>query len=148
VVERSAALKDNVNRVTDRLTAKNPQVVTLSTLREMMKALAPAESLDEPEIEGLATVAAKFYDKIAEVRPELGVLPPPERRRVRETLVVDAAVMMHGYAALMRAFNDALAEEGTKQATAEWHRKLKRLSSEHEYAFGRWHGDLFEKRNP
>ena len=34
-----------------------------------MKAFAPAEALDEPEIEGLATVAATFYDLLAEVPP-------------------------------------------------------------------------------
>src|SRR4029077_3552395 len=37
VVEKSKNLQGNINRVTDRLTQKNPQVVTLSTLREMMK---------------------------------------------------------------------------------------------------------------
>jgi len=60
VIEKSVALKDNVNRVTDRLTAKNAQVMTLSTLREMMKSISSADSLDEPEIDCLATVAATF----------------------------------------------------------------------------------------
>ena len=97
VIEKSLALADNVNRVTDCLTANNPHVITLSTLREMMRALSPADALDEPEIEGLATVAAMFYDLLAAVRTELGRLVPSDRRAIREHLIVDSAVMMHGY---------------------------------------------------
>lgn len=148
VIEKSTALKNNVNRVTDRLTGKNSQVITLSTLREMMKALSPVASLDEPEIEGLATVAATFYDLLAEARPELGHLEPSERRKVRETLIVDAAVMMHGYGSLMRDFNDAIAEKGVSRAAKEWRQKMDRLSGQKIYSFERWRGDLFEKRNP
>jgi hypothetical protein len=148
VISKSSALKENVNRVTDRLTAKNAQVITLSTLREMMKSLASAEALDEPEMEGLATVAATFYDLLASVRPELAPLSPPHRRTVREQLIVDSAVMMHGYASLMRDFNDAITQDGVKKATAEWQRKLGRLSNNQKYIFDRWSGDMFEKRNP
>ncbi|MEY2486180.1 MAG: hypothetical protein QOH39_1828 [Verrucomicrobiota bacterium] len=148
VIELSESLRDNVNRVTDRLTPKNPQVITLSTLREMMRSLAHAESLDEPEIEGLATVAAVFYDLLAKVRPELGLLEKTGRRAVRDKLVVDAAVMMHGYASLMRRFNEAIGEQGVRQATNEWRVKLNKLSHDQEYRFGRWQGDFFDKRNP
>jgi len=148
VIEKSSALQDNVNRVTDRLTASNPQAITLSTLREMMKSLAPADSLDETEIEGLATVASRFYDLLASVRPELGQLERRARREVREWLIVDAAVMMHGYASLMREFNDAIAKVGVEHATSDWSSKLKRLSHHWDYKFNNWHGDLFEKRNP
>ncbi len=148
VIAKSSALSDNVNRVTDRLTAKNPQVVTLSTLREMMKPLASADSLDESEMEGLATVAATFYDLLAKIRPEIGKLTEKERRAVRERMVVDSAVMMHGYASLMREFNDAIAKEGVTKASSDWLGKLERLSSQRKYTFEKWSGDLFEKGNP
>jgi DNA-sulfur modification-associated len=148
VIEKSSALKDNVNRVTDRLTANNPQVITLSTLREMMKSIAPSDSLDELEIDGLATVAATFYDLVADIRPELKRLERAPRRNVRETLIVDAAVMMHGYSSLMADFNDDIAEKNLRTATKDWSQKLDRLSQEKTYSFGKWHGDLFEKRNP
>lgn len=148
VVEMSQALRGNVNRVTDRLTPKNPQVITLSTLREMMKSLAPADSLDEPEIMGLATVAATFYDLLAEARPELRLMEKAARRSVRERLIVDAAVMMHGYASLMRNFNDDIGEKGVKLATVEWREKLSRLGSDKKYSYQKWTGDIFEKRNP
>ena len=97
VIEQSKHLQDNVNRVTDRLTQNNPQVVTLSTLREMMRALAPSARLDIPELQGLALVAAEFFDMLVAVRPELGRLPVSARREVRQKLLVDAAVMMHGW---------------------------------------------------
>jgi len=148
VIELSKALLDNVNRVTDRLTPRNPQVITLSTLREMMKSVAPADSLDEPEIEGVATVAAAFYDLLAETRPELGQMQTPDRRAVRERFVVDAAVMMHGYASLMRSFNDAIAELGMRPAIADWRNRLKKLKRDKEYTYGSWKGDFFDKRNP
>jgi hypothetical protein len=148
VIEKSRALAGNVNRVTDRLTAKNPQVITLSTLREMMKSFTPADALDEPEIDGLATVAAIFYDLLAEVRPELGQIDKGERKQVRERLIVDSAVMMHGYASLIAKFNDSVAEMGVDDATKEWLTKLRRLAQDKHYSLGAWSGDFFEKRNP
>ncbi len=148
MVEKSSSLRDNVNRVTDRLSPRNPQVVTLSTLREMMRMFAGSDTLDENEMEGMATFAAKFYDLLAEVRPELGHLPLAERRATRVALVSGAAVMMHGYAALMRDFHEDVLERGIRNATVEWQRVLKRFSATQRYRLGNWSGDLFEKRNP
>jgi hypothetical protein len=148
VIDKSPALTNNVNRVTDRLTAKNPQVITLSTLREMMKSFAPTQSLDELEIEGLASVAASFYELLAETRPELGQCDSTKRKQTREQSVVDAAVMMHGYASLMRQFYDDITEKGTRKAQRTWRSKLARIRQGEEFYFGQWHGDLFEKRNP
>jgi hypothetical protein len=144
----SVALEGNVNRVTDRLTAKNPQVVTLSTLREMMRLLAPQDALEGAELEGLATVAANFYDLLAKVRPELGPLEPAARRQIRRDSIVDSATMMHGYAALMRDFQASVARDGSKRAEQIWLQKLDRLKSTTRYALASWSGDLFEKRNP
>jgi hypothetical protein len=148
VVQKSVALRDNVNRVTDRLSARNAQVVTLSTLREMMRTFAGTDTLDENELEGRATVAAKFYDMLSRVRPELAHLPLAERSVVRADLISDSGVMMHGYAALMRDFNDAIVRRGIRAATAEWETTLARFSPTNRYTLGRWSGDLFEKSNP
>jgi len=148
VTERSKALKDNVNRVTDRLTSLNSHVLTLSTLREMMKRLTSDSAVDKLELDGLAHVAATFYDFLSEARPELGLIDIESRKKVRERLIVDAAVMMHGYAALMEAYNRAIPELGTLRAEEVWRKKLARLSSKNVYTFGDWSGDLFEKRNP
>lgn len=148
VIQNSLALSGNVNRVTDRLTATNPQVVTLSTLREMMKGFAPEQAIDASELAGMALVASSFYDKLVAIRPELGLLPLTQRRTVRDNLIVDAAVMMHGYAALMRAYNEDLARRGPSQANREWEKRLKHLAQEPTYRFGKWSGDLFSKSNP
>lgn len=148
VIEYSSALKANVNRVTDRLSAKNDQVMTLSTLREMMNTFVSSNELDPDELLGFAKVAAEFYDMLAKVRPELGKVPLAERRQVRETLVVDAGVMMHGYAALMRQYNVDLGRQGARVARDEWLSKLSLLSKDNVYTLGEWAGDLFDKNNP
>jgi hypothetical protein len=148
VIEQSKHLKSNVNRVTDRLSPKNPQVVTLSTLREMMKSFAPDEELDELELEGLAIVAAQFYDLLVDVRPELGHLSVAQRKLTRQSSLVDSAVMMHGYAALMRDFNNDLARSGKQRALGEWKKKLGRLAASTIYTLNGWSGDLLAKDNP
>jgi hypothetical protein len=86
VIQNTPALSGNVNRVTDRLTASNPQVITLSTLREMMKTFAPDEVIDASELNGMSLVASAFYEKLASVRPELGHLPLAQRRAARRQL--------------------------------------------------------------
>jgi hypothetical protein len=148
VVEFSSSLRENVNRVTDRLTAKNPQVVTLSTLREMMRAVAPGDAIDPSQLDGIALVAAKFYDRLAAVRMELGALEVAERREVRDKKLVDSAVMMHGYAALMRDYNEDLARLGTSKANHEWDAKLSYLRPDAVYRMEKWRGDLFDKTCP
>jgi len=148
MIEKSAALHDNVNRVTDRLTARNPQVVTLSTIREMMRSFAPSEQLDAAELEGTAAIASEFYDLLAETRSELGRMTSSERRKARENLIVDSAVMMHGYAALMKEYNADLGKLGSARAKQEWKRRLGKLSSDCVYKFRSWKGDFFAKANP
>ena len=113
-----------------------------------MKTFASSESIDSAELEGLSTIAAQFYDMLADVRPELGHRSMTERRTSRESLLVDSAVMMHGYAAIMRDYNDAIASQGQKRAVAFWRQKLERFSASHRYRLGVWSGDFFEKANP
>ena len=91
VVERSNELRGNVNRVTDRLDASNSQIMTLSTLRQMMELLAPDGAMDETEVEGIAMVAATFYDLLAKTRRELGKLELKERQEVRRTSQIGRA---------------------------------------------------------
>jgi hypothetical protein len=148
LIENSASLVGNVNRVTDKLTNRNPQVVTLSTLREMMRTFAAGDQLEESELQGMANVASQFYDMLADVRPELGLKQSSERKHIREELIVDSATMMHGYAALMKDFNEDLSRLGTTRAPSVWRKKLEKLSRAQRYGFEGWSGDIFEKRNP
>jgi hypothetical protein len=144
--EKSRALKNNVNRVTDRLTSKNPQVVTLSTLREMSRALVREGDLDESEVEGLSQIMASFYDMLSDARCELAQTDVPTRVRIRRELLVDSAVMMHGYAGLMRQYMTDMSSMGSQRAMVHWKRRLNRLIDQ--YRFGDWSGDLFAKENP
>ena len=148
VIDKSKSLIENVNRVTDRLVSKNPQVITLSTLRDMMRTFSSGDSIDESELEGMSSVAAEFYDMLAMVRPELSPQELTERKKIRSTLLVDAAVMMHGYAHLMRDYNADIARMGPGVARETWKSRLQLLSKQHAYTAERWSGDLFEKRNP
>lgn len=148
VIEKSSALRGNVNRVTDKLTSRNPQVITLSTLREMMRTFASTERIDASELDGLAFVAAQFYDMLGRARPELQQQSVTERRRIRQELIVDAAVMMHGYAAVMKEYGNDLAKLGRQKAQKLWGERLGWLSSDAVYRFDHWRGDFFEKRNP
>jgi hypothetical protein len=114
----------------------------------MMRHLAVDESLDSIEMDGLAQVAASFYDLLAEVRSELGQVDMARRKEVRERLVSDAAVMMHGYASLMAPYNTAISKLGARVARLQWKVNLSRLGPSVQYTFEGWRGDLFEKNNP
>lgn len=148
VIELTPSLAGNVNRVTDRLTAKNPNVVTLSTLRETLKHAADSEGLDESEIEGFAMVASTLLRLLAEARPELGSLPLADRKQARSLLLVDAPIMFQGYSALIQDFNSDVAKLGLSKATELWRTKLQRLTATVSYSEGQWRGDFFEKANP
>jgi DNA-sulfur modification-associated len=148
VIELTPSLQGNVNRVTDRLTSRNPDVVTLSTLRESLKLAADVEGMDEAELQGIAHVASSFFHLLANVRREIGLLPVAERKVTRGISLVDAPIMFQGYGALIADFNMAIPSVGFKKATEEWEIKLNRLSSTNRYQEGKWIGDLFDKRNP
>lgn len=148
VVELTPALQGNVNRVTDRLTAKNPNVVTLSTLRESLKAAADFDGLDETEMEGVAQIASRFFQIFTEIRSEIGILPLGERKDVRARSLVDAPILFQGYGALIADFSLAISKEGMTSASEEWTRKLLRLQHGTVYREGDWQGDFFEKANP
>jgi hypothetical protein len=148
VVELTPALQSNVNRVTDRLTAGNPNVITLSTLRETLKAAAELDGLDETELEGVANIAAKFFGLLHNVRPEVGLLSLQERKQVRTLSLVDAPIMFQGYGALIADYGADIARHGQTVATTEWTRKMMRLSPSIDYHDREWRGDLFSKSNP
>ena len=147
-IEKSKSLSGNINRVTDRLTSQNPDVMTLSTFREMMRTFSAGESIDKASLDGMAVIAAAFYDTLASVRPELGKLTAGERALVRRDSMADAAVMMHGYGALMQDFYGDVARLGITLATRAWIEKLSRLKSTQAYSLNGWTGDFFDRNNP
>jgi len=148
VIDLTPSLAGNVNRVTDRLTAQNPNVVTLSTLRETLKHASDSEGLDESEIEGYATVAANLLRLLTDVRPELGNQSLANRKHIRATSLVDAPIMFQGYSAFISDFNRDVAKLGLSKALELWQSVLQKLDPNIMYTEGNWSGDFFEKANP
>lgn len=148
VIEHAPNLQGNVNRVTDRLAASNPQVVTLSTLREAMRTAVGTDALTEQEIADRAVALARFWELLAEVRPELGKLAVDQRREVRRGSMAGQAVMMHGYAELMRRFLADSDAVGLDDAIAKWRELLARLRADDEYTHDGWTGDFLSRANP
>jgi hypothetical protein len=122
--------------------------MTLSTLREMMRTFAGNDAVDSTGLNGLALIAAEFYDMLCAVRSELGHLTTDSRRMVREKLIVDSATMMQGYAFLMRDYNTDISRIGASRARSEWTKRLSRLSASRQYTYNGWSGDFFDKRSP
>jgi hypothetical protein len=148
VIDLTPSLAGNVNRVTDRLTAKNANLVTLSTLRETLKHASDAEGLDESEIEGFAHVASSVLQLLTETRPELGNLPLAERKRVRASTLADAPIIFQAYSALISDFNADVAALGLSKATDRWREKFKKIGPSVRYTDGAWSGDFFQRDNP
>ena len=78
----TSSFQGNVNRVTDRLTGKNPKVVTLSTLRTMAETVLEGEDPSPTAVERAAAAMSEFYEMLVSVRPELGQLNHEERAKV------------------------------------------------------------------
>ena len=148
VIDLTPTLHANVNRVTDRLSGKTPDVVTLSTLREMLRSTVDYDHLDETELEGIAKLASSFLSILAKIRPELGVLPVTDRKAIRLRSLVDAPIMFQGYGSLISDFVSDVANQGYTVAVENWDEKLQRLAASVQYAEGSWVGDFFDKANP
>jgi DNA-sulfur modification-associated len=146
VLDHSPELNAGVNRATDRLSKKAPQFMTLSTLRELMRTFAGSDEVEETELEGLAVTASEFLDLLARIRPELNA---DTAQAVREETLASAAVIMHGYATLMKDYNNDLAKFGRDRARNRWAKQLAMLSPDQTYhgAHG-FEGDYLSKQNP
>ncbi|MFI8594657.1 DNA sulfur modification protein DndB [Microbacterium sp. NPDC078428] len=145
VLDLNPNLDAGTNRVTDRLSKKAENFVTLSTLREVMKTYAGHSEVEETQLDGLAAVAAEFFDMLAGVRPELRVETPQTHR---ETTLASQAVMMHGYAALMQDYATDRAKLGSVRARRLWEKRLEALAPDSAYSHGEWRGDVLSRDNP
>lgn len=145
VLDLSPQLDSGVNRVTDRLSKKTRHFLTLSTLRELMKTFAKTTEIDDAEMEGLAIVAAEFFEMLASVRPELRV---ETDQSARSETIASAAVMMHGYAALMSDYSLDIGRMGRSRASSAWSKRLAVLSPDVVFTYDGWNGDFLSKYNP
>jgi DNA-sulfur modification-associated len=148
VIDKSDSLSGNVNRVTDRLSASNPQVVTLSTLREVMHHAVGESALTTRDIDDLSVQIAWFWDSLSHVRNELGHLEVEERRHSRKHSMGAQAVMMFGYAELLRLYLEQLETEEEGVVRARWLGLLRALDPGLEYTHSDWTGDFFDRKNP
>jgi hypothetical protein len=148
VIDLSPNLERNVNRVTDRLSALNPQVVTLSTLRSVMANVVEDEALTQERINALASSIAAFYELLAEVRPELRRVDIEERSEYRRRSLAGQAVVMYGFGELMRRFVADVERDDLDAARDLWRRRLRRLRPDERYTHGEFHGDFFARENP
>ena len=62
MIEKSPSLTGNVNRVTDRLTARNPQVVTLSTLRSAVQTALDADHVPTEQVKPMPLLSQRFMN--------------------------------------------------------------------------------------
>jgi hypothetical protein len=62
--------------------------------------------------------------------------------------LANSAVMMHGYASLMKQFNLDVGKKGLHAAQELWRLKLIKLSPDNVCMFESWQGDFFNIGNP
>lgn len=145
VLELNPNLDAGTNRVTDRLSRKAPYFVTLSTLREVMRTYAGGTEVEDAQLEGLAAIAAEFFDLLAGVRPELRATTP---QSARDESLASQAVLMHGYAAIMQDYSLDRATLGSSRARKLWAARLEALDPARTYVAGGWSGDFLSVHNP
>ena len=104
VIDLTPSLRGNVNRVTDRLAASNPQLITLSTLREAMQSAIGTDALTEEQIDALAPRISAFWQMLAAVRPSSVTSRSTSAEDPRKESMAGQAVVMYGYAELLRRF--------------------------------------------
>lgn len=99
VAESSHLGHANVDTFQDRLSKKSYRLASFGTIAKAIESGWAAESADDASIENAVAYLIAFWNKVVDVRPELGKLSLAERQRVRETLLIDGALSM---AALLR----------------------------------------------
>jgi hypothetical protein len=150
VIDAAPSLQGNVNRVTDRLAASNPQLITLSTLREVLREAVGTDTLTEQEIAALVPDLAQFWEMLTSVRPELKQLDVAARRSSRKSSMAGQAVVMYGYGSLMRHFLEDSEAVGRTKAVRKWKPILHKLgaSSTYKHPKTKWRGDFLARANP
>jgi hypothetical protein len=108
LAEQCPSLRDNVDTIRDRLSKKNPRLCAFNTLCGAFESYwGDCNPEDAQTFEADVHYAVIFWNKLAEVRPELGKLDIGRRKRVRETLLVDSALAISAYVAVARRMQSA-----------------------------------------
>jgi hypothetical protein len=103
LVQRSTHLtRTNVDTVRDRLSRRNPRLVAFGTLAKAFEDHWSDADLDGSKFEVTVDYLVRFWDRLVEVLPELGIHGLTERQGIRTESLVDSAVAIHGYVRLAR----------------------------------------------
>lgn len=107
LAEQCPSLRDNVDTIRDRLSKKNPRLCAFNTLSGAFETYwSDCNPEEEASFQSDVEYAVRFWNKLAEVRPELSKLDITRRKRVRETLLVDSAIAIAAYVAIARKMRD------------------------------------------
>jgi hypothetical protein len=82
----------NVDTFQDRLSKKSYRLASFGTIAKAIETGWATESEDDATIEKAVVYLVDFWNKVVDVRPELGKLNLAERQRIRETLLIDGAL--------------------------------------------------------
>jgi hypothetical protein len=99
LVRRSEHLTEaNVEVVSNTLSARNPRLAAFNTISKAIEGAFREMAVDD-EQETLVYLL-NFWDRLVAVRPELELMPLPERQQVRRQSLAASALAIHGYFAL------------------------------------------------
>lgn len=93
----------NVNTVRNRVTSKDHRLAGFNTFTQAVEAAWDRVLMTEADVDKVSKYLIEFWDRLVEVRPELGIKSLPERIKVRNESLVGNAVTIYGYMAIARA---------------------------------------------
>jgi DNA-sulfur modification-associated len=105
----------NIETVSNNLSAKNPRLAAFNTLSV---AFENAWS-DIEEIDAAVAWFCDFWERVVEIRPEMGRLSLVERQRVRRNSIIGSALGVHGLVGLARRIYDGKVDMNVLGALAE-----------------------------
>jgi hypothetical protein len=108
LVEQSPHLINNVDTVRDRLSRRNPRLCAFNTLSRAFEDYWGDKEWSEESDEFTAALRflMDYWDRLVQVRPELGHLNLEERQNVRITSLADSAIAITAYVAIARRVMD------------------------------------------
>lgn len=144
LMEQSSELgMANVELLGNQLSRNSAKMITFGTLVEALRTGFP--DLTDNEYDNVKTFMLDFLAGLGTARPgEIGLLSVSQRQRVRNTSVVDQAVMWHAYIRLAAR----LMEDGANWGKALLVFKEPYAVRDDEGTPPKWSGDLFSRDNP
>jgi hypothetical protein len=145
LAEQCPSLKDNVDTIRDRLSKKNWRLCAFNTLSVAFETYwVDCNPEDEEEFRASVDFIVQFWNKLAEVRPEIAKLDITRRKRVRETLLVDSALAISAYVAIARKMRNLEIDLARLEKLGELVRvDIKSNSGDEQREI-----DLFSRENP